>query len=136
MTLSDKFVLAEGRPSGFDFMRFILSIAVVCQHSMNTTMGINKTLELLATPLRAPVAFVLAAFFGLSGFLVTGSLLRSESLISFLGLRVLRLGPALAVEVLLSAGYSRDEVTRLLDEGAACAPRHPGSATTAATAGA
>lgn len=103
MTFSDKLALAEGRPSGFDLMRVILAIAVVCQHSMNTTLGINKTLELLATPLRAPVAFVLAAFFGLSGFLVTGSLLRSKSLISFLGLRVLRLGPALAIEVMLSA---------------------------------
>ena len=103
MTFSDKLLLANGRPSGFDFMRIVLSIAVVCQHSMNTTMGITRTLELLGTPLRAPVALVLAAFFGLSGFLVTGSLLRSESLISFLGLRVLRLGPALAIEVALSA---------------------------------
>lgn len=104
MTLSDKLTLAEGRPSGFDLMRITLSIAVVCWHSVYTTMGASKTLELLATtPMRAPVALLLPMFFGLSGFLVTGSLLRSKSLISFLGLRALRLGPALAIEVILSA---------------------------------
>jgi peptidoglycan/LPS O-acetylase OafA/YrhL len=103
ITFSQKLMLAEGRPSGFDLMRLVLSIAVVCQHSMNTTMGLNRTLELLAGPLRAPVALILAMFFGLSGFLVTGSLARSESLISFLGLRVLRLGPALIVEVVLAS---------------------------------
>jgi peptidoglycan/LPS O-acetylase OafA/YrhL len=100
VTFSDKLAVAGGRPSGFDLMRLVLAIAVVCQHSMNTTMGLNRTLELLASPLRAPVALILAMFFGLSGFLVTGSLVRSESLISFLGLRVLRLGPALIVEVI------------------------------------
>ncbi len=42
-------------------------------------------------------------FFALSGFLVAGSLERSKLLASFLGLRVLRIVPALAVEVLISA---------------------------------
>ena len=46
---------------------------------------------------------ILALFFSLSGFLVTASLQRCKSLISFLGLRVLRIGPALAVETTLSA---------------------------------
>jgi len=102
-TLGDKLAVAEGRPSGFDLIRLVLSIAVVCQHSMNVTLGLSGTLELLAGPLRAPVALILAMFFGLSGFLVTGSVVRSRSLISFLGLRVLRLGPALIVEVVLAS---------------------------------
>jgi peptidoglycan/LPS O-acetylase OafA/YrhL len=42
-------------------------------------------------------------FFSLSGFLVAGSLERSRTLLTFLGLRVLRIVPALAVEVFLSA---------------------------------
>ena len=42
-------------------------------------------------------------FFALSGFLVTGSALRTGRLVPFLGLRVLRLLPALFVEVTLSA---------------------------------
>jgi peptidoglycan/LPS O-acetylase OafA/YrhL len=45
----------------------------------------------------------LPMFFALSGFLVTGSALRARRLIPFLGLRVLRLLPALFVEVTLSA---------------------------------
>ena len=45
----------------------------------------------------------LPMFFALSGFLVTASALRTRRLIPFLGLRVLRLLPALFVEVTLSA---------------------------------
>ena len=45
----------------------------------------------------------LPMFFALSGFLVTGSALRTGRLAPFLGLRVLRLLPALFVEVTLSA---------------------------------
>jgi len=45
----------------------------------------------------------LPMFFALSGFLVAGSALRTRRLIPFLGLRVLRLLPALFVEVTLSA---------------------------------
>ncbi|VXC69568.1 Acyltransferase [Sphingomonas sp. 8AM] len=42
-------------------------------------------------------------FFALSGFLVAGSALRTRKLLPFLGLRVLRIVPALFVEVFLSA---------------------------------
>jgi peptidoglycan/LPS O-acetylase OafA/YrhL len=42
-------------------------------------------------------------FFALSGFLVAGSLERCRTVITFAGLRVLRIFPALAVETLLSA---------------------------------
>jgi peptidoglycan/LPS O-acetylase OafA/YrhL len=42
-------------------------------------------------------------FFSLSGFLVAGSLERTNSLFKFLGLRVFRIMPALSVEVLVSA---------------------------------
>ena len=42
-------------------------------------------------------------FFALSGFLVAGSALRTRKLIPFLGLRMLRIIPALFVEIFLSA---------------------------------
>jgi peptidoglycan/LPS O-acetylase OafA/YrhL len=104
MTLLDKLKLTGNRPSGFDYLRIILAIAVVCQHSLNTTFGLPRTMELLeTTPLRIPFALILPMFFALSGFLVTGSLLRSKSLVSFIGLRCFRIIPALAVEVVISA---------------------------------
>jgi peptidoglycan/LPS O-acetylase OafA/YrhL len=46
---------------------------------------------------------IVPMFFGLSGFLVAGSLERSKTLITFLGLRAFRIVPALSVEVFLSA---------------------------------
>jgi peptidoglycan/LPS O-acetylase OafA/YrhL len=46
---------------------------------------------------------ILPMFFALSGFLVTGSLFRTRTLTEFIALRLLRLVPALAVEVTLSA---------------------------------
>jgi peptidoglycan/LPS O-acetylase OafA/YrhL len=42
-------------------------------------------------------------FFCLSGFLVAGSIERQKTLIAFLGLRVIRIYPALVVEIFLSA---------------------------------
>jgi len=103
VTFLEKLQSAEGRPSGFDHLRLILAIAVVCQHSLNTTMGLDRTVEVLNSPLRAPIALILPMFFTLSGFLVSGSLLRSKSLVSFAGLRILRIGPALCFEVCLAA---------------------------------
>jgi peptidoglycan/LPS O-acetylase OafA/YrhL len=101
-SLADQLALSRNRPAGFDYMRIGLAAAVVCLHSLNVTVGLNRTLEILNS-VRIGVAMILALFFALSGFLVTGSLLRCRSLISFLGLRLLRIGPALAVETTLSA---------------------------------
>jgi peptidoglycan/LPS O-acetylase OafA/YrhL len=68
-----------------------------------TTMG-NDPTEHQLTGLGRPITLsYLPMFFALSGFLVTGSALRTRRLIPFLGLRVLRLLPALFIEVTLSA---------------------------------
>ena len=65
--------------------------------------GVNPNDHQL-TGLGRPITLsYLPMFFALSGFLVTGSALRTGRLIPFLGLRVLRLLPALLVEVTLSA---------------------------------
>lgn len=58
---------------------------------------------LLTTWTRPIEALILPLFFALSGFLVAGSLERCRTLISFLGLRLIRLIPALAVETVLCA---------------------------------
>jgi peptidoglycan/LPS O-acetylase OafA/YrhL len=49
------------------------------------------------------MAALLPAFFALSGFLVSGSLERTRTVPMFLGLRALRILPALAVESLIAA---------------------------------
>ena len=54
-------------------------------------------------PLRPAIFSILLTFFALSGFLVAGSLERTKTTSEFLTLRAIRLVPALAVEVLLSA---------------------------------
>lgn len=74
-----------------------------------THNGITSLTELLRPGLFALVA----AFFALSGFLVTGSALRLRNIKPFLGFRILRIFPALAVETLLSAVLLGAVVTTL-----------------------
>jgi len=101
-SLADQLALSRNRPAGFDYMRIALAATIIGLHSLNVTLGLGQALQVQST-LRIGVAMILALFFALSGFLVTASLLRCKSLISFLGLRLLRIGPALAVETTLSA---------------------------------
>lgn len=103
LTLQGQLLKSQNRPSGFDYMRLVLAFAVILFHSVVTSYGMGAQDAMLAGPLRAPIALVLPMFFALSGFLVAGSLERSKLLASFLGLRVLRIVPALAVEVTLAA---------------------------------
>ncbi|WP_206240345.1 acyltransferase family protein [Novosphingobium terrae] len=102
MTLDEKLQIAKGRPSGFDYMRLILSVLVVMWHTIVTSYGPEAQSSALSH-WRPLIAALLPMFFALSGFLVAGSLERCRSLVSFLGLRLIRIYPALAVEVLLSA---------------------------------
>jgi peptidoglycan/LPS O-acetylase OafA/YrhL len=62
-----------------------------------------ELLHRVSGPARPYVLSRVPMFFALSGFLVSGSAFRTRSLIPFLGLRVLRILPALFVEVTLSA---------------------------------
>jgi peptidoglycan/LPS O-acetylase OafA/YrhL len=52
-------------------------------------------------------------FFALSGFLIAGSLFRCRTLITFMGLRAIRIVPALAVEIVLCAFILGPIFTRL-----------------------
>lgn len=88
---------------GFDYLRIILAVAVVVIHSFEVAYGPDA---LTGFDSRIPwmfMGFVLPSFFALSGFLVASSLERCRTLEGFMALRVLRLVPALAVEVLLCA---------------------------------
>lgn len=93
---------AAGRPAGFDNLRVILSVSVILWHSLEMCYGEGSDLWFWKGPLRPVVCYIVPAFFALSGFLVAGSLLRND-LLSFASLRIIRIYPALAFEVLVSA---------------------------------
>ena len=102
LTLSNKMLASDNRPAGFDYLRVILSVAVVLWHSIGVSYGWNAETPFWHGPVGALVYAIVPAFFALSGFLVAGSLLRN-SIRVFLMLRVLRIVPALFVEVIVSA---------------------------------
>jgi peptidoglycan/LPS O-acetylase OafA/YrhL len=103
ISIQDKLAQSRNRPSGFDYMRLVLSTGVIAQHTVNVSYGQQAVVALFHTEARAIFGLIIPMFFALSGFLVAGSLERNRSLISFLGLRAARLLPALALEIILSA---------------------------------
>src|SRR5260221_12275221 len=100
-TLEDRLAAASNRPSGFDYMRLVLSTLVLVSHTINVSYGREFTYEVWAGPARPFLAIILPMFFALRGFLVAGILESCHTLISFAGLRALRIIPALAVESVL-----------------------------------
>ena len=99
MTLDDKMRTPGGYTTGFDYLRIFLSIGVLIFHSVALATGSDSAVW--TGPFRFFPATVLPMFFALSGFLVTGSLQRVK-LHQFVTLRLVRLIPALAVEITLS----------------------------------
>ncbi len=92
-----------GVMTGFDYLRIGLSVAVLGWHSTGLSTGsAERDAELWSGPFRFLPAAIIPVFFALSGFLVIGSLERTR-LHQFITLRVVRLVPALAVEIALSA---------------------------------
>jgi peptidoglycan/LPS O-acetylase OafA/YrhL len=94
---------ARGNTSGFDYLRLLLAVSVLCIHSFAASYGRPGEAILFDRPLRGLVVLVLPMFFALSGFLVAGSYYRTRDLKKFVALRVLRIVPALSVEVILCA---------------------------------
>lgn len=84
-------------------MRLLLSVAVVSVHTIPISYGSEFTNRFVSGGVRPFSAVILPMFFGLGGFLVAGSLNRCRTLVSFAGLRLIRLVPALALETTLSA---------------------------------
>lgn len=96
----------RNRPSGFDYMRPLLAFGVIWSHGMLLTGGdfsFVSSRNVFGLMASAFMTSTLPMFFTLSGFLVAGSLERSDTLIMFFGLRIFRIMPALFVEVMLSA---------------------------------
>lgn len=91
----------KGIGPGFDTLRLTLSILVICWHSMLVSYG--SDLFAWQSPLGHLGGALLPMFFALSGFLVMGSALRVNDLRKFISLRILRIVPALATEIALSA---------------------------------
>jgi peptidoglycan/LPS O-acetylase OafA/YrhL len=103
-TVSDQFEVTKGRPSGFDYLRIFLSVAVIGYHTIVVCYGKDADTILWkgGNPFRPLLCLIIPAFFALSGFLISGSLFRN-SIPAFLALRVSRIFPALVCEVLISA---------------------------------
>ena len=84
-------------------MRLGLACSIVGLHTILTGQGIPADVDLATGPWRPFLRLILPMFFALSGFLVGSSLERCRTLGMFLGLRAIRIYPALIVEVILSA---------------------------------
>jgi len=101
-TLQSQLNAARNRPTGFDYLRLTLALSIVVWHSVTICYGPSAEAYFWVGPPRPVIASLLPSFFALSGFLVAGSLERNN-ISEFLTLRVTRIFPALAVEVLVSA---------------------------------
>lgn len=115
VTIADQIRETRGRSSGFDYLRIFLAVSIAGFHVFYLANGevINFTIKNgdLPGPIKLGLDWIVWAFsaslvpmfFALSGFLVAGSLERCKTLRAFIGLRILRIFPALVAEVILSA---------------------------------
>jgi peptidoglycan/LPS O-acetylase OafA/YrhL len=117
MKLSQALSAQRGLGPGFHFIRHFLSFAILFHHCRVMVIGyvenqaankgsVSATLtygETVVELLRPSLYLLVAMFFALSGFLVTGSAMRNSNIKDFLFNRILRIAPALSVEVTLSA---------------------------------
>jgi peptidoglycan/LPS O-acetylase OafA/YrhL len=87
--------------TGFDYLRLGLSLVILIEHVLK--LSIPGYDEQMPSSWFGPInRMELGMFFALSGFLVAGSLLRHD-IPRFLTLRILRIVPALTVEVVMTA---------------------------------
>jgi peptidoglycan/LPS O-acetylase OafA/YrhL len=113
LTIDEKSAASGGRTTGFDYIRIGLAASIILWHGISLSYGREAELRAWHGPLGVAMHFVLPMFFALSGFLVAGSLERCRTLFSFFCLRVLRIVPALAVEIVVSALVIGPLLTRL-----------------------
>lgn len=102
-TLGERMSATQNRPSGFDYMRLVLALGVIVWHADLICYGQDSSYHPYPSFLSPIAMLIVPMFFSLSGYLVAGSFERSKTLVTFLGLRVFRIMPALSVEVVLSA---------------------------------
>ena len=101
-SLQTQLDLSRHHPTGFDYLRLILAISVIVWHSVLVCYGPVAEFYFWTGPVRPLIYFILPSFFALSGFLIAGSLERNK-IPEFLTLRIMRIFPALAAEVTISA---------------------------------
>jgi peptidoglycan/LPS O-acetylase OafA/YrhL len=94
---------SRGNGLGFDAVRLALAYSVLFVHSFAVAEGEAFFQTMWRGPLWPFLCVILPMFFGLSGFLVAGSALRTRSASVFMTFRVLRIAPALSTEITLSA---------------------------------
>ena len=99
-TLGSRLASYGDRGPGFDFLRIALAMGVLLTHCVQLFFGDKTTIW--ESPLWIADYAILPMFFALSGFLVAGSALRNSTS-EFVVNRFLRIVPALAIEICLSA---------------------------------
>ncbi|MDB5777541.1 MAG: acyltransferase [Herbaspirillum sp.] len=103
----------RGAGPGFDALRIGLAIAITFWHCFQLSIGLAIIPLTLGSPFQPIVLALVPLFFCLSGFLITGSAIRTNSIRVFIANRGIRIVPALAVEVALSAFVLGPLVTTL-----------------------
>jgi peptidoglycan/LPS O-acetylase OafA/YrhL len=102
-TFEQQLAQFSGVGPGFDHIRIGLSFMILLWHSFAISYGLNYSEKLRPFPVPPLLSALLPLFFGLSGFLVMGSALRTGNLKTFITFRTLRIVPALFTEIMISA---------------------------------
>ncbi|MEM9262225.1 MAG: acyltransferase [Pseudomonadota bacterium] len=101
--------LSAGRDNNFNLIRMVAALAVLYSHAFPITLGPNAVQPLQNILNGVSVgAIAVQGFFGISGFLITRSYVRSGSWVRYWSARTLRLFPALFIALLatvLVAGF-------------------------------
>jgi peptidoglycan/LPS O-acetylase OafA/YrhL len=94
---------AEGRDNNFNLLRMIAASAVLVSHAFPLTLGRDAVEPLMASTGYKLGTTAVTIFFAVSGFFITKSFDRRNSLADFALARVARIYPALIVVLVLSA---------------------------------
>src|SRR5690242_13868600 len=96
-------IAKNSRPAGFDYLRMGLALLIIADHSIVACLAAPGQQMVFSSVARPLIMSLVPMFFALSGFLVASSLVRTPSVIEFLGLRIIRIFPALAVDTIFCA---------------------------------
>lgn len=109
--------VSEGRDNNLNLIRICAALAVLVSHAWPLSLGLGTVQPLQAATGFALGSFGLFTFFAISGFLIARSWDRRPSLAAWLAARALRLFPALAVVLVLTAFALGPLVTTLPLDG-------------------
>ncbi len=98
----NKFKITEGKDNNFNLIRLIAAFMVLITHSFTVAYGGMEHEPFRDVSLMSIGNIAVYIFFVTSGFLVTGSLIRTQSVADYLVSRALRIFPALIVMLLIT----------------------------------